>query len=100
MAERVHLTETQMIEILNRLEMRFLERLALENEHKIFVKPHLASGEKPTRTGRRPRSQYVGQLHLSILEEDEAWFKKTAQANNLQYGKFFTCLRQIFERHG
>ncbi|WP_170704309.1 hypothetical protein [Ruegeria sp. HKCCA6837] len=100
MAERVHLTEAQMIEILNRLEMRFLERMALDKDHKTFVKPHLASGEMPARNGGRPRSQYVGQLHLSILEEDEAWFKMTAQANNLQYGKFFTYLRQIFEQHG
>ncbi len=100
MAERVHLTETQMIEIVNRLEMRFLERLSLDKEHKTFVKPSIASGEKPTRTSGRPKSQYVGQLHLSILEEDAAWFKTTAQANNLQYGKFFTHLRQIFEQHG
>ncbi|NOC93350.1 hypothetical protein [Ruegeria sp. HKCCD6604] len=100
MADKVHLTEAQMIEILNRLENRLLERQALEEEHKIFVKPHLASGEKPTRTTGRPRSQYVGQLHLSVLEEDEAWFKKTAQANNIQYGKFFTYLRKVFEQHG
>lgn len=74
-----------------------LQREVREKEQVTFVKPRVVTNEKPGKEVGRPKSKYTGQLHLSILEEDEVWFKKTARANNLQYGKFFTHLRRVFD---
>ncbi len=46
----------------------------------------------------RPKSEFKGQLHLSVLPEDEDWFKDSARGRGITNGKMFSLLRSRFEQ--
>lgn len=49
---------------------------------------------------RRRKSQYTGQLHLKVLQEDEDWFRSMVREYDVQNGKFFSLMRRQFEMDG
>jgi hypothetical protein len=58
-------------------------------------RPHQSS-DLQKRIGRR-KSRYQGQLHLTVLPEDQEWFNLLFRNVGIQKGMLFSLLRSCFE---
>ncbi len=74
-----------------------ITREVLKNMSPDFDASSRNKSNKPREKRGRPKSQYQGQLHLKVLEEDEEWFKEMVRKYQTQNGKFFSLMRKYFE---
>lgn len=94
------LSEIQLTQILNALEVRLSEKHFQHHQQLLPLEPVFGNAKKARKTVGRPRSEYKGQLHFKVLEDDQIWFKETARSYDVQQGKLFSYLRKLFETHG
>ena len=64
--------------------------------------PHETDGFPPnsgssSRRDDRRKSRYQGQLHLTVLPEDQEWFNVLFRDAGIQKGRLFSLLRSCFE---
>lgn len=93
------LSEIQLTQILDALEVRLSEKNTRHHQQ-LHPEPVFRNAERARKPVGRPRSEYNGQLHLKVFEDDQIWFKKTARSYEVQQGKLFNHLRKLFEKHG
>lgn len=59
--------------------------------------PPNSSGSNTNRRDGRRKSRYQGQLHLTVLPEDQEWFNVLFRDAGIQKGRLFSLLRSCFE---